>query len=166
MGSTASTSQSDLYTLPHQQSQKNKLSGSKQVIMSKSNAPEEGSINWIRDIDLVFSTAKEENKPIFLLFNEIPGCSTCTSFGRNVLSNSSIVEEIENYFVAGLVNNRGITASDNKALRFFQEPRLNNPVVLFVDSDGHQLIPRKDGVYTSSEMKTRMRQAKEKFVEL
>ena len=121
-----------------------------------SGAPEEGSVEWIRDIDVVFATAKELNKPVFLLFNEIPGCSTCTHFGQDVLCDPTILELIESSFVAGLVNNRGRSNSDKKALKLFKEPMLNNPVVLFVDGDGRNIIPRRDGIYSAREMKQRM----------
>ena len=35
--------------------------------------PELGKVKWIRDHDAGFAKAKEEKRPVFLLFQEVPG---------------------------------------------------------------------------------------------
>ena len=35
--------------------------------------PELGKVGWIRDHDAGFAKAKAEDKPVFLLFQEVPG---------------------------------------------------------------------------------------------
>jgi len=36
-----------------------------------------GKVSWMRNFDEGILKSKKENKPIFLLFQEVPGCSTC-----------------------------------------------------------------------------------------
>ncbi|MDJ0975450.1 MAG: hypothetical protein QNJ98_13380 [Planctomycetota bacterium] len=39
----------------------------------KEPRPELGKVKWIRDHDAGFAKAKEQKKPVFLLFQEVPG---------------------------------------------------------------------------------------------
>lgn len=52
-----------------------------------------------------------------------------------------------------------LTGKDAEVLRQFKEPAWNNPVVRFVDADGKDLIPRKDGVYSKDGLLNRMTRA-------
>ncbi len=61
----------------------------------KSQPVELGEISWYRDFDLAKSMAEKERKPIFILFQEVPGCSTCRTYGKNVLSNPTLTSAIE-----------------------------------------------------------------------
>lgn len=109
-------------------------------------APRElGKVRWTRDHDRALASGK----PVFLQFQEVPGCSNCTRFGDVVLSHPLLVEAIEDLFVPVLVyNNRG--GPDAALLRRYGEPSWNNPVVRIVGSDGRLLAPRVANTYTVS----------------
>lgn len=119
------------------------------------NSVEVGSVNWGRDLDQALKLSGETGRPVFVLFQEVPGCSGCQDFGRTVLTNPRIVEAVENAFYPVLVyNNRG--GEDRRLLERFNEPAWNYQVVRFLDAEGHDIIPRKDHVWTVRELATRM----------
>ena len=66
---------------------------------SNSQPKELGKVTWLRDYDKAIALAKKEQKDVFILFQEVPGCSTCRNYGQNVLSNPLMVEAIENSFI-------------------------------------------------------------------
>ncbi len=118
-------------------------------------APELGTVAWGRDFAAAQRLASESGKPIFLLFQEVPGCQTCVSFGEQVLSHPLLIEAIEDEFVpAAILNNQG--GADRAVLRRFEEPAWNNPVVRFVDANGQDLIPRRDRIWRPGEIAGRM----------
>jgi len=47
-----------------------------------------GAAAWQRDYSAAVAQAKRDNKPLLVLFDEVPGCDTCTGFGRRPLSHS------------------------------------------------------------------------------
>ena len=53
---------------------------------SSQNPIEIGTIDWGRDLESAKIKSRETGKPIFLLFQEVPGCLGCKDFGREVLS--------------------------------------------------------------------------------
>ncbi|MGB0525216.1 MAG: VPGUxxT family thioredoxin-like (seleno)protein, type 2 [Flammeovirgaceae bacterium] len=111
------------------------------------NPIELGKVNWIRDYDEGKKQSAATNKPIFLLFQEVPGCMTCKDYGADVLSHPLVVEAIESAFVpVAIYNNLG--GKDRSVLQSFREPSWNNPVVRFVDSQNKDLVPRLSGDYT------------------
>ena len=59
---------------------------------------EAGKVNWGRDLDAALASSQQTGKPLFALFQEIPGCAGCQQFGRDVLSNPLLVEAIESEF--------------------------------------------------------------------
>ncbi len=94
-------------------------------------------------------------RPVFLLFQEVPGCRGCQDFGRTVLSNPRMVAAIETEFIPVLVyNNRG--GKDRQLLERFNEPAWNFQVVRFLDAEGRDIIPRKDRVWTVRHLASRM----------
>ncbi|MGZ9826588.1 VPGUxxT family thioredoxin-like (seleno)protein, type 2 [Tsukamurella ocularis] len=98
-------------------------------------------MRWRRDFDAAMSEAKERNLPVLLLFQEIPGCSTCVNFGQDVLAHPLMVEMIDAHFVPlAIFNNRA--GADAEVLRRFHEPAWNNPVVYFLSPDGDSLVPK------------------------
>ncbi|MEM9886042.1 MAG: VPGUxxT family thioredoxin-like (seleno)protein, type 2 [Bacteroidota bacterium] len=106
-----------------------------------------GEVAWLRDISTAEKQAEQTGKPIFLLFQEVPGCSTCQRYGQEVLSHPLIVEAIENCFVPlAIFNNK--QGTDRKVLNYFKEPSWNNPVVRIIDSKRNNLMPRLSGNYT------------------
>lgn len=118
-----------------------------QCLIIKAGDIELGKVKWIRNLKEAQSTAIKLNKPVLILFQEVPGCSTCKNYGSKVLSHPLIVEAIETYFVPLCIhNNKGGT--DREALDYFFEPSWNNPVVRIVDSNLKPIVERLDGNYS------------------
>lgn len=114
-----------------------------------------GAVVWERSFDRGIERAKQEHKPVFLLFQEVPGCSTCVGFGKKVLSNRLLADAIENEFVpVAIFNNRG--GADGEVLQRYGEPGWNNPVVRFLDPAGKDLIPRRAGLFSAGQVGARM----------
>jgi len=128
---------------------------STQGIAAQDNPIEVGAVHWGRDLDQALKTSGTTGRPVFVLFQEVPGCSGCQDFGRTVLTNPRIVEAVETEFLPVLVyNNRG--GEDRKLLQRFGEPAWNYQVVRFLDAEGRDIIPRKDRVWTVRELAARM----------
>lgn len=109
--------------------------------------PELGRISWLRDLEVARAQSKASGKPVLLLFDEVPGCSTVRGFGRDVLSDESIVSRVERDFIpVAIFNNVG--GADRRVLERFGEPAWNNPVVHVIDAEQRPLAPRFDGPYT------------------
>ncbi len=120
------------------------------------DAPVEiGRVAWLRDLDDGLALAKEAGKPVFLLFQEVPGCAGCREFGRDVLANPQMVAAIESHFVTVFIpNNQPGKAAE--VLKQFGEPAWNYQVVRFLAADGKDLIPRADKVWTVPSLAARM----------
>ncbi|WP_417443896.1 VPGUxxT family thioredoxin-like (seleno)protein, type 2 [Joostella sp.] len=112
-----------------------------------SNQPVElGKVSWFRDYNEALQESKSTGKPIFMLFQEVPGCSTCVNYGNQVLSFPLMVEAIENSFVPlAIYNNKG--GKDKEILERYKEPSWNNPVVHFINSSGDDIIPKVANTY-------------------
>ncbi|WP_298548897.1 VPGUxxT family thioredoxin-like (seleno)protein, type 2 [uncultured Aquimarina sp.] len=116
-----------------------------------------GKVRWLRDYGDAISLAKEENKDVLILFQEVPGCSTCRNYGHNVLSHPLMVEAIENSFIPlAIFNNKG--GKDAQILRKFNEPSWNNPVVRIVNKDGNDVINRIGNDYAALRLCKSMQQ--------
>ncbi|MCB0669212.1 MAG: thioredoxin family protein [Saprospiraceae bacterium] len=119
------------------------------LVAANPNPEELGKVSWHRNLTEAQQIAKEKNKPILILFQEIPGCLTCRTYGREVLSHPLIVETIETYFVPlAIYNNR--RGNDAEVLSYYNEPSWNNPVVRLVNADKSDVQPRLNGNYTPS----------------
>ena len=114
-----------------------------------------GTVSWLRDFDVALAKAGKEGKPVFLLFQEIPGCDTCTGFGKHVLTQPLLVAAIEQCFVAVVVRNN-VDGKEKEVLLRYEEPAWNNPVVRFLDAAGKDLLPRQDGVWDANGIAARM----------
>ncbi len=111
------------------------------------NPVELGKIKWFRNYSEAIQKAQEEDKAIFLLFQEVPGCATCRNYGQNVLSNGLLVDAIENEFIPlAIYNNKG--GHDKEVLELYNEPSWNNPVVRILNKNGDNLINRISGDYS------------------
>jgi hypothetical protein len=118
--------------------------------------PEEaGKVAWGRDLDAALASSKQTGKPVFALFQEIPGCAGCKQFGRDVMSNSLLVEAIETEFTPLLIHNNK-PGRDAEVLKRFGEPAWNYQVVRFLHSNGEDIIPRRDQVWDTSGIAERM----------
>lgn len=111
--------------------------------------PEElGKVRWLRDFDKATALAAKEEKPVLILFQEVPGCSTCRNYGNDALSHPLLVEAMETLFVPlAIFNNKG--GKDKEVLEFYGEPTWNNPVVRIVGADKKNLIARVNGNYSA-----------------
>ena len=124
-------------------------------IAANENPVEVGLVSWGRNLDHALRLSGETGRPVFLLFQEVPGCSGCQDFGKTVLSNPRIVKAIENEFLPVFVyNNKG--GEDRRILERFNEPAWNFQVVRFLDSEGRDIISRKDRVWTVTHLAMRM----------
>jgi hypothetical protein len=115
---------------------------------SSSAAPTElGRVNWLRRLDDGVAQARQAGKPVLVLFQEVPGCSTCQQYGSRALSHPLIVEAIESQFVpVAVFNNRG--GEDRETLTSFNEPAWNNPVVRIINPERKDLVRRLNGDYS------------------
>lgn len=124
----------------------------------KSQSEELGNVEWYRDYDEAIALAKKEKKDIVILFQEVPGCSTCRNYGHNVLSNPLMVEALENSFIPlAIFNNKN--GEDKKILEKFNEPSWNNPVVRIIDANGDNLVKRVNSDYSALTLCKRMKEA-------
>ncbi len=127
---------------------------------SSESPPELGAVRWVREFQTARELALRSGQPLLVLFQEVPGCSTCVAFGKSVLSHPLLVEAIESEFVpVAILNNR--SGPDREVLERFGEPAWNNPVVRFIDASGGDLIPRQAGVWSRREIARRMEAALE-----
>lgn len=119
-----------------------------------------GEVHWLRDFEKAKKASKSTGRPMFVLFQEIPGCQTCQDFGKHPLSHPLIVEAIEELFVPVTIfnNKKGV---DEQLLKHFQEPSWNNPVVRFMTAGETDIIGRKDRVWTTQGIASRMIQTLE-----
>ncbi len=115
-----------------------------------------GNVRWNRDYDTALQLAKKENKNVLLLFQEVPGCSTCRNYGHNVLTHPLMVEAIEELFIPlTIFNNKG--GKDKEILNKYNEPTWNNPVVRIINTKGENLIPRIAGDYSAITLVRKMK---------
>lgn len=126
---------------------------------STDHQPEElGKVKWLRDLAAGKAEAEKSGKPLLILFQEVPGCSNCTRYGNSTLSHPLIVEAIETYFVPVCIyNNKG--DKDAEALKIFNEPAWNNPVVRIVSTDYKDVVLRMPNFNSSAQLVTGMRSA-------
>lgn len=111
------------------------------LMISRREHRELGDVSWLRDFEQAQALARADGKPILLLFQEVPGCSTCVNFGHDVLSHPLMVEIIEEHFVPlAIFNNH--PGSDAEVLRQFGEAAWNNPVIHFVTADAEPIVDR------------------------
>jgi Peptide methionine sulfoxide reductase len=108
----------------------------------KNNPVELGKVEWLRNYDDAVIASTGKNLPILILFQEVPGCSNCTTFGNDILSHPLVVEAIETCFVPLCIYNNH--AGDDKIiLDKFGEPSWNNPVIQVIGRDGTDIVPRQ-----------------------
>ena len=117
-----------------------------------------GLVSWHRDFDKARQLSKQTQKPLAILFQEVPGCAGCQKYGRQVLSDPMVVEALEDQFVPVVVfNNKG--GRDKEILTQFKEPAWNYQVMRFTDHNLRELIPRKDQIWTVPATVARVNQA-------
>ena len=117
-----------------------------------------GKVRWYRSYDKALEIASQEDKDVLLLFQEVPGCSTCRNYGHNVLSHPLMVEAIEDLFVPlAIFNNKG--GKDKEVLNKYNEPSWNNPVVRIIDPKGKDVVKRIGNDYAAISLYKRMKEA-------
>jgi len=123
-----------------------------QTKTNPNSQPQElGEISWYRDFDQALEKSQISQKPILILFQEVPGCATCRNYGDNVLSHPLIKDAIENSFIPlAIFNNKG--GADKRILEMYGEPSWNNPVARIIDHEGKNLAERLNGAYSPAEM--------------
>lgn len=121
--------------------------------------PELGRVAWLRDFDAALGLAAAQKKPVFLLFQEIPGCATCKNYGGEVLSHPLLIEAMETEFVPVVIRNNTSGDAEERIRKSFDEPAWNNPVARLISADRKDLVPRLDGVYSVDGVAARMVEA-------
>ena len=123
---------------------------------SSNSQPEEaGKVSWGRDLNAALASSKLTGKPVFALFQEIPGCAGCKQFGHEVMSNPLLVEAVENEFIPLLIHNNK-PGEDAAVMQRFGEPAWNYQVVRFLDAQAEDIIPRRDQVWDTGGIAERM----------
>lgn len=120
--------------------------------------PELGLVRWGRDYPQALDASRASGRPLLALFDEVPGCATCQGFGQEVLSHPLLAEAIETEFVPLFVANCR-PGRDAELLARFGEPAWNNPVLRFLDAQGHDILTREDGLYSAHEIAQRIVEA-------
>ena len=117
--------------------------------------PELGDVQWLRHFPQALEQAKKLDRPVLVLFDEVPGCQTCVRYGESVLRHPLLVEAAETLFIpVAIYNNVG--GADREVLKRYKEPTWNNPVVRFLDASGEDIAPRLAGDYRLDTLATRM----------
>ncbi len=123
------------------------VSGFDVIQQNSENPIELGHVNWLRNYNVAKAKAIKENKPLLIFFQEVPGCSTASGYGKRVMTHPLIIEAVESLFVpVAIYNNVG--GHDREILNSFNEPSWNNPVVRIITPEGKSLSPRLNGDYT------------------
>ena len=117
------------------------------ILITDKNPIELGKIDWHRDYDSALLKSEKTDKPVFILFQEVPGCSTCRNYGKDVLSHPFIVEAIEDNFVPLVIHNNK-KGKDAEVLKKYKEPSWNNPVARIVNAEGKMIANRIAGNYS------------------
>jgi hypothetical protein len=120
------------------------------------NPIEVGHVNWSRDYQGALQASRRSGKPVFLFFQEVPGCLGCQDFGRQVLTHPLLVEAVEDEFIPVLVYNNRRTGMDAQLLKQYGEPSWNYQVIRFVDANERDLIPRRDRIWDLGSLAARM----------
>ena len=72
---------------------------------------------------------------LFMFFQEVPGCHTCSKFDNEIMSHFLLVEAMKTHFIPLVVyNNKG--ESVGRVLNKYNEPPGNNTVIRIVNSKG------------------------------
>ena len=125
--------------------------------VSFNESVELGKVHWYRNYDEAIARAKKEKKDIVILFQEVPGCSTCRNYGHHVLSHPLMVEILENNFIPlAIFNNKG--GKDKAILKKFNEPTWSNPVVRIIDINGKNLVTRINNDYSALTLSQRLKE--------
>ena len=132
----------------------------------KDQSEELGRVSWYRDYHAALQLSAEKNKPVLILFQEVPGCMTCRNYGQHVLSHPLMVEVIENEFIPlAIYNNKG--GKDAEILKKYGEPSWNNPVVRIVNAQGDNIVNRVARNYSAwglyQAMTTALKQSRKKI---
>ncbi len=114
---------------------------------SKPGPRELGQVDWHRGFDQSAKIAARKQQPMLVLFQEIPGCSTCVDYGQQVLSHPLVAEAAETLFVPVAVYNN-IEGVDKVTLTSFEEKAWNNPVVRIITPDRKPLTSRLANDYS------------------
>ena len=123
---------------------------------SKKSTPVElGMVKWSRDLEAARNLSKTTDRPILMLFQEVPGCATCQNYGKGPLSHPLMVEAIETLFVPVLVYNNK-SGTDETLIKQFEEPAWNSPVVRYLNADLKDVIARQDGIWSTEKTADRM----------
>jgi hypothetical protein len=127
------------------------------TLETSSNPPELGLVRWRRGYPDARAAARQSGKPLLVLFDEVPGCSTVNAFGKDVLADPVVADAADLFEAVFVANNA--EGDDRRVLRHFGEPAWNNPVIRFLDVDEQALAPRLEGADRRVHLLSRMVEA-------
>ncbi|MDA7977670.1 MAG: thioredoxin family protein [Pirellulales bacterium] len=116
---------------------------------------EMGCVQWGRDVDVALAKSHETGKPVFLQFQELPGCLACQQYGSGPLSHLLIVEAIEDCFIPVFVSN-STKGRDEATLKRFSEPAFNYPVARFLTAEAEDIVSRNDKIWSQPNKAARL----------
>jgi len=120
------------------------------TVTNPQDQPQElGSVAWYRNYDMALAQAQKTGKPVFILFQEVPGCATCRNYGDNVLSHPIIVDALQHEFIPLAIYNNH-KGDDKAVLDKYNEPSWNNPVSRIVNAKGKDIVERLNGEYSTA----------------
>lgn len=79
-------------------------------------ARELGQVHWWRDYAGARAEAARSRKPLLVLFDEVPGCSTCVGYGEQVLSDPRLRKTVYRELRLAPVQAARINAAVGRAL--------------------------------------------------
>ena len=122
------------------------------------NPRELGGVRWGHDLGQALERSRETGKPVLLLFQEIPGCEGCVSFGEQPLSHPLLIEAIEDLFIPIVVRNNQ-PGEERKILERFGEPASNYPVMRFLNAEARDIVERQESIFTAHQVAKRLIEA-------
>ncbi|MCB9687842.1 MAG: hypothetical protein H6738_19035 [Alphaproteobacteria bacterium] len=122
------------------------------------NPAELGLVHWRRGLRSAQAESRTTGKPLLVLFDEVPGCSTVKGFGRVALSHPLLADAAETLFVPLFVSNNE-EGEDRDVLLQFGERPWDNPAVRFLSPQGRPVGSRLYGEWTAASLAEHMVEA-------
>src|SRR5262245_17553084 len=115
------------------------------------HGPELGRIAWQKDLDAALGLARQRDRAVLAVVQDLPGSDLSRSFGQGPLSEPLLVEAAETLFVP-LILLRDRDERSDRSLERLHEPLAAVPVVRVLDARARDLVPRHDVGWTAHDL--------------